>query len=370
MGDGQVLRRQVVLGGEEERHQPPQQRKGDPLAGAAVGFGGLARALPGRAVLGVQAPTLDPATPVPTSLEALAASPEIRPEEVRRAQALAVEVDSRAADPDLHFTAVLGKLEPLPHLDPPGRQGSGNLTLIGCRAVTDRKPYRHRFPLSVIGYALRLYHRFPLSQRDVQELLHERGVQVSHETLRQWNIKFAPLLTEELRHREPRRGSRWHLDEVCVKVGGVKHWLWRAVDEYGDVLDILLQEHRDTQAAKSFFVRLLGEYDVPEVIHTDKLWSYGAALREVPVLHAVEHVQVVSTARCNNLVEQSHRPTRQQERGQLGFKRRKRTQEFLALHARVSNLHRHTRTTVPATLRRSHQSAALLRLREAMQQVA
>ncbi|MGX9688432.1 IS6 family transposase [Deinococcus wulumuqiensis] len=206
--------------------------------------------------------------------------------------------------------------------------------------MTDRKPYRHRFPLSVIGYALRLYHRFPLSQRDVQELLHERGVQVSHETLRQWNIKFAPLLTEELRHREPRRGSRWHLDEVCVKVGGVKHWLWRAVDEYGDVLDILLQEHRDTQAAKSFFVRLLGEYDVPEVIHID------------------------------NLVEQSHRPTRQQERGQLGFKRRKRTQEFLALHARVSNLHRHTRTTVPATLRRSHQSAALLRWREAMQQVA
>ncbi|MGX9688600.1 IS6 family transposase [Deinococcus wulumuqiensis] len=236
--------------------------------------------------------------------------------------------------------------------------------------MTDRKPYRHRFPLSVIGYALRLYHRFPLSQRDVQELLDERGVQVSHETLRQWNIKFAPLLTEELRHREPRRGSRWHLDEVCVKVGGVKHWLWRAVDEYGDVLDILLQEHRDTQAAKSFFVRLLGEDDVPEVIHTDKLWSYGAALREIPVLHDVEHVQVVSTARCNNLVEQSHRPTRQQERGQLGFKRRKRTQEFLALHARVSNLHRHTRTTVPATLRRSHQSAALLRLREAMQQVA
>ncbi|MCD0155909.1 IS1/IS6 family transposase [Deinococcus sp. 6GRE01] len=94
------------------------------------------------------------------------------------------------------------------------------------------------------------------------------------------------------------------------------------------------------------------------------------ALREVPVLHGVEHVQVVSTARCNNLVEQSHRPTRQQERSQLGFKRRKRTQEFLALHARVSNLHRHTRTTVPATLRRSHQSAALLRLREAMQQVA
>jgi putative transposase len=249
--------------------------------------------------------------------------------------------------------------------------------------VTDRKPYRHRFPLSVIGYALRLYHRFPLSQRDVQALLHERGIQVSHETLRQWNIKFAPLLTEALRHREPRRGSRWFLDEVCVKVGGEKHWLWRAVDEHGTVLDILLQQHRDTRAARSFFTRLLSEYEIPEVIHTDKLWSYGAGIRELPVLHAVEHVQVVSAARCNNLIEQrpspirvlfwprqSHRPTRQQERSQLGLKRRQRTQEFLALHARVSNLHRHTRTTVPAALRRSHQSAALLLWREAMQQAA
>ena len=104
--------------------------------------------------------------------------------------------------------------------------------------MTDRKPYRHRFPLSIIGHALWLYHRFPLSERDVQELLHVRGIVVSHrrermpmrtpllhETLRQWNIKFAPLLTEALRHREPRRGSRWFLDEVCVEIGGRKHWL-------------------------------------------------------------------------------------------------------------------------------------------------
>ncbi|WP_418514654.1 IS6 family transposase [Deinococcus sp. RM] len=252
--------------------------------------------------------------------------------------------------------------------------------------MTDRKPYRHRFPLSVIGDALRLYHRFPLSQRDVQELLHERGIQVSHETLRQWNIKFAPLLTEELRHREPRRGSRWYLDEVYVEVGGQKHWLWRAVDDDGAVLDILLQEHRDIRAARSFFVRLLREYDVPEAIHTDKLWSYGTAIRALPVLHAVEHVQVVSAARCNNLVEQSHRPTRQQprsvqsrlwtrcqrgdQRSQLGFKRRQRTQEFLALHARVSNLHRHTRTTVSADLRRRNQTETLRLWREVMQQVA
>ncbi|SMB86042.1 IS6 family transposase [Deinococcus hopiensis] len=234
--------------------------------------------------------------------------------------------------------------------------------------MTDRKPYRHRFPLNVIGYALWLYHRFPLSQRDVQELLHELGIRVSHETLRQGNIKFAPLLTEELRHWEPRRGSQWHLDEMCVQVGGVKHWLWRAVDEHGNVLDLLLQEHRDTEAAKSFFVRLLRQHDVPEVIHTDKLWSYGAALRELPVLQGVEHVQVVSTARCNNIVEQSHRPTRQQERAQLGFKRRRRTQEFLALHARVSNLHRQTRTTTPTALRRSNQTTALLLWQEVLQQ--
>ena len=95
-----------------------------------------------------------------------------------------------------------------------------------------------------------------------------------------------------------------------MDVGGVKHWLWRAVDEYGAVLDVLLQEHRNTEVARSFFQRLLGEYDLPEVIHTDKLRSYSAALRELPVLHSVEHVQVVSSAYYNNLTEQSHRPTR------------------------------------------------------------
>ena len=155
-----------------------------------------------------------------------------------------------------------------------------------------------------------------------------------------------------------------------VVVGGIKHWLWRAVDEQGAVLDILLQEHRDTEAAKSFFIRLLGEYHVPEVIHTDKLWSYGAAIGELPVLHTVEHVQVVSSTRCNNLVEQSHRPTRQQKRSQIGFKRRKRTQEFLGLHARTANLHRHTRTTIPVTGRRTNQTSAMQVWREAMQQAA
>ena len=158
--------------------------------------------------------------------------------------------------------------------------------------------------MTIIQHAIWLYHHFPLSYRDVQELLHQRGIQVSHETLREWCIKFGPLFAEDLRHREPRRGSRWHLDEVCASVDGVRHWLWRAVVEHGFVLEVLLQRHRDTEAAKTFLTRLLGEYDVPEVIHTDQLRSYGAAIRELPSLINVDHQQVISTARCNNLIEQ------------------------------------------------------------------
>ena len=117
----------------------------------------------------------------------------------------------------------------------------------------DVKPYRHRFPRRIIQHAIWLYHRFTLSYRDIEELLLKRGIQVSHETIRDWCEKFGPTMTKELRKREPRRGSRWHLDEVCVKIKGVQHWLWRAVDEHGAVLDVLLQKHRDTDAAKRFF---------------------------------------------------------------------------------------------------------------------
>ena len=224
--------------------------------------------------------------------------------------------------------------------------------------MTDPKPYRHRFPISIIKHAVWLYHRFTLSYRDVQELLHQRGIVVSHETLREWCIKFASLFAEELRHREPRRGSRWHLDEMCMSVDGVRHWLWRAVDEHGYLLDIFLQRHRDTEAAKTFLTSLLKEYVVPEVIHTDQLRSYGAAIREIQSLVNVDHQQVISTARCNNIIEQGHRSTRRQERQQQGFKRQKRAQEFLSLHARITNLRHHTRTSVPAITRRNNQNQA------------
>ncbi|WP_424952845.1 IS6 family transposase [Deinococcus sp.] len=157
----------------------------------------------------------------------------------------------------------------------------------------------------------------------------------------------------------PPPGSRWHLDEMYVVVGGVTHWLWRAVDGQRAVLDVLLQRHRDTDAARSFFQRLLGEYDVPEAVCTDKLASYSAAIRKLPMLEQVDHQRVISTARCNNLIEQSHRPTRRQERNQLGFRQVKRTQGFLDLHARITNLHGSARSTTPANDRRFSLRTAL-----------
>jgi len=124
------------------------------------------------------------------------------------------------------------------------------------------------------------------------------------------------------------------------------------------VLDILLQRHRDTEAAKTFLTQLLGEYDVSEVIHTDQLRSEGAAIRELLSLVNVDHQQVISTARCNNIIEQFHRPTRREERAQQGFRRRKRAQEFLRLQARITNLHHHFRTSVTAATRRTNQNKA------------
>ncbi len=236
--------------------------------------------------------------------------------------------------------------------------------------LSRQKLLGYRFPLEVIGYAIWLYHRFTLNYRDVEELLLERGITVTRESIRTWCIKFSDLFAQGLRHREPRRGSRWHLDDMHVEVGGVTHWLWRAVDEHGVVLDVFLQRHRDTEAATAFFSRLLGEHRVPVSLHTDKLWSYGAAMRNLPVLHAVEHVQIVSTARCNNLIEQSHRPTRRHERQQRGFRSRRRAQGFLDLHARITNLHHPACCTVPARHRRHHQKQAFRLWREVVQQAA
>ena len=156
-----------------------------------------------------------------------------------------------------------------------------------------------------------LYYRFPMSHGDVEELLAERGIRVSHESVRRWVGRFGEPFATELRRRKRRIGRTWHLDEVFVRIGGEQKYLWRAVDEHGQVLDILLQDHRDTDAAERFFRTLLGHAgEPPEQIITDRLASYGAALQRLPELSGVEHLRVHSAARRNNHVEQSHLPTR------------------------------------------------------------
>ena len=196
-----------------------------------------------------------------------------------------------------------------------------------------RKPpnphYRHRFPAELISHAVWLYHVFSLSFRDVELLLAERGVKVSYESVRQWCLKFGASFANNLRRRRPRPGDKWHLDEVFIRIQGARHYLWRAVDQNGVVLDILVQSRRDAGAAKRFFKRLLkGLQYTPRVLVTDKLGSYGVAKRAL--LPDVEHRK---SRYLNNRAENSHRPTRRRERQMQRFKSPHHAQRFLSAHA-------------------------------------
>lgn len=200
---------------------------------------------------------------------------------------------------------------------------------------THAKMYRgYRFPSEIISHGVWLYYRFSLSFRDVEELLAKRGVVVSYETIRQWCRKFGPEYASELKRREGRLGDIWHLDEVFVKIRGERHYLWRAVDQDGDVIDILVQKYRNTRAAKRFFRKLLkGQGSQPWLLVTDKLRSYGAAHRSA--MPSVDH----NTERyANNLAEVSHQPTRQRERQMRGFKSAGQAQRFLSVHGVIRNL--------------------------------
>jgi putative transposase len=190
----------------------------------------------------------------------------------------------------------------------------------------------HRYPVEVISHCVWLYHRFPLSFREVEELLLERGVTVSYETVRRWCVKFGQQYANALRRRRPQPGDKWHLDEVFIKINGEQKYLWRAVDQDGAVLDILGQNRRDTAAARRFFRRLLKTTaTVPRVIVTDKLRSYAAAHREV--LPSVEHR---SHKGLNNRAENSHQPTRQRERAMKGFRSVGGAQRFLSAFSGIS----------------------------------
>jgi putative transposase len=188
-----------------------------------------------------------------------------------------------------------------------------------------------------------LYHRFPLSFREVEELMLQRGVIVSYETIRRWCAKFGQAYANGLRRRRPRTGDKWHLDEVFIKINGGLKYLWRAVDQDGNVLDILVQSRRDKAAARRFFRRLLKKTRaVPRVVVTDKLRSYGAAHREV--MPSVEHRQ---SKYLNNRAENSHQPTRQRERAMKGFRSVGGAQRFLSAFSGISphcRPHRHLLT--------------------------
>src|SRR4051795_12326060 len=203
----------------------------------------------------------------------------------------------------------------------------------------------HRFPAEIISHAVWLYFRFPLSLRMVEEMLAARGIIVSHESVRQWALKFGQDFANRIRRRLPCAGDKWHLDEVAIKIAGKKHWLWRAVDQDGLVLDILVQSRRDKRAAKRLLRKLLKrQCRAPRVMITDKLASYGAAKREV--MPSVEHRKHKG---LNNRAENSHQPTGRRERQMKRFKSAGQAQRFLSAHAGISNLFHRRRHKVPAT---------------------
>ncbi len=219
---------------------------------------------------------------------------------------------------------------------------------------------RHRVPPAIIAHAVWLYCRFALRYRDVEELLAERGVILSYETVRQWCRKFGQTYANGLRRHRPRPGDKWHLDEVFIAINGMQRYLWRAGDQDGIVLDILVPSRRDKAAAKKFFRRLLKDLAyVPRVIITDKLASYGAARREV--LPSVEHRQ---HKRLNNRAENSHQPTRERERRMRRFKSPGHAQRFLAAYGPIAGHFRPRRHRLTATVYRLQRAEAFATWRE------
>ncbi len=210
------------------------------------------------------------------------------------------------------------------------------------------------FAAEIISFAVWLYFRFPLSLRMVDELLATRGIIVSHETVRQWALKSGQAFANQIRRRLPAARDKWHLDEVVLTIAGVKHWQWRAVDQNGMVLDILVQSRRDTQAAKRLLRKLLKrQCRAPRVMITDKLASYGAAKRQM--MPSVEHRKHRG---LNNRAENSHQPTRQRERQMKHFKSPGQAQRLLSPHDAINNLFLLRRHQVPAVQYRAARTQA------------
>ena len=198
-------------------------------------------------------------------------------------------------------------------------------------------PFRYfKTSREIIRLAVMLYVRFPLSLRNVEDLLHERGIDVSHEAVRYWWHRFGPMFAAEIRQRRiaSMKSShwRWHLDEMFVKINGEQHFLWRAVDHEGEVLESFVTKTRDKRAALKFLKKAMRRHGRPEITVTDRLRSYGAALKVIGAAGRQE------TGRClNNRAENSHLRFRRRERAMLRFRRMRSLQKFAAVHASVCN---------------------------------
>ena len=204
--------------------------------------------------------------------------------------------------------------------------------------MTKSSPFRYfKTSPEVIRLAVILYVRFPLSLRNVEDLLHERGIDVSHETIRFWWNRFGPIFASEIRQKRADRllcGTqwRWHLDEVFVKINGETHYLWRAVDHEGEVLESYVTKRRDRKAALKFLRKSMKRFGSPNVILTDRLRSYGAAMK------VVGNADRQETGRwLNNRAENSHLPFRRRERAMLRFRRMRSLQKFATVHSSIYN---------------------------------
>ena len=227
--------------------------------------------------------------------------------------------------------------------------------------TTSPNPYRgFRFPAEVIEHAVWLYHCFRLSLRDVETILAARSAMVSYESIREWGLRFGRLFANTLKRRRPRPGDKWFMDEVVIRIRGKLHYLWRAVDQNGVVLDILVQSQRSAKAAKRFFRKLpRGLQYAPRVLVTDKLTSYAAAKRKI--LPGVKHRQ---SRYLNNRAEVSHQPTRRRERQRQRFKSARHAQRFLSIHSRIHNHFQLRRHRLTADQHRAARDAAFRAWRE------
>jgi len=229
--------------------------------------------------------------------------------------------------------------------------------------TTDPFKYFHSSP-EIIRLAVMMYVRFPLSLRNVEDLLHERGIDISHETVRFWWNRFGPMFAAEIRRKRVQQTRsysnwQWHLDEVFVKINGELHYLWRAVDHEGEVLESFVTKRRDRKAALKFIRKLMKRYGQPQVLVTDQLRSYGAAMKQIG------NAEKQETGRWqNNRAENSHLPFRRRERAMQRFRSMRCLQKFAAVHSSVSNHFNHERALQSRDKFKLNRAAALAEWRQ------